>query len=133
MIDGDGAGDGRDDRRSTPSLLTAAGQASTPDATMAWISMTVASVRTRLGSSRLEAHLWGYREPEDAIALDVWSPVGSMPLTFRIADRMDVSDHFEVLVPDLIEALHVSGLILSALGVTPRVGRGANGSHDRQR
>lgn len=105
------------------SLLTAGGIAGTDERLLDWVDERVDEIRQTVGAAGRQAHLWGYREPEHAVALDVWSESGDVALTFRIGDRLELFGKEQIVVPDVFEALHLSGLILAALDIRPAVGR----------
>lgn len=108
------------------SRLTATGGVTTSREATAWVDSVTAEIRRTNGSASFRAHLWCYRDPEDCVALDLWSDRHEAALTFRIADSLDLSGGREIVVPDAIEALHLAGLVLARLGIRPSVGRGTS-------
>lgn len=108
------------------SWLTATGGTVTGEGAAAWVASTAAEIREIIGSESCQAHLWCYRDPEECVALDVWSERHDVALTLRSAGVLDLSGGRQILVPDAIEALHLAGLVLALLGIRPSVGRGAS-------
>lgn len=90
----------------------------------------IGKAREFFGSTPVSAHLWAYRRSEDEyLSCDFFVPDNlklTMPITISIADEADFEVWDEPIVVDMTEAIHLSGLLISALNAHVFVGRHDN-------
>lgn len=101
----------------------------------AWCGTQVSAIREVFGPSveGVRASLWAYRYGDGHnLSLDLVraSDSRSYSITLQAVGCYDDDEALDpsgdVYVPDLVEALHLAGIILKSLGLTPYVGAGQN-------
>ncbi|EHA1126437.1 hypothetical protein FG475_15055 [Vibrio navarrensis] len=90
----------------------------------------IGKARELFGSTPVSVHLWAYRRSEDEyLSCDFFVTDNlklTMPITISIADEADFEVWDEPIVVDMTEAIHLSGLLISALNAHVFVGRHDN-------
>ena len=90
----------------------------------------ISKAREFFGTKPVSVHLWAYRRSDDQyLSCDFFVPNNlklTMPITISIADEANFEVWDEPVVGDMTEAIHLSGLLISALNAHIFVGRHKN-------
>ena len=88
----------------------------------------VARAREKFGdSAEIQAGLWSYREQGCSfLSCDLSVGDNYMPLTICAAGRYQLSYIDEPEVFDMAEAIHLAGIVITALGAKMTIGRQVN-------
>jgi hypothetical protein len=87
-----------------------------------WAVQTVGDVRTKLDPATLHMAIRAYRHLGDHLSVDLDDASGAnVSITFHVDGRYGLGE-CDVGVPDLVEALHLAGLISDLLGVPATIG-----------
>ena len=114
--------------------LSASGFTRTRSDLHAWAKAVVEQARIFKDHSTVEAKVWAYREQGcEHLSADLYLKDRREP-SFPITICADGGYYFPAIVggaaeadvPDMVEAMHLVGIITQALGATVSVGRGAN-------
>jgi hypothetical protein len=107
--------------------LGSSGFTHTSTAVYEWAQRICRLIRGELGDGPITARVWAYRyEGNEHLSADFFNEAGSaFPLTFIIG-RQHQLDTSDPLVPDMVEAIHMCGILTGALQATVQLGRQCN-------
>lgn len=101
------------DEREPPraSRLTAGSSGENSSGLMLWLEALSLKIRSSLDVSTATIHVRAYRDPETAMGVDVIDARDACySMTIRAQGGMSLDD-VEPIVPDLVEAIHIVGLL----------------------
>lgn len=94
----------------------------------------IGKARELFGTTPVSVYLWAYRYDDDEhLSCDFFVPDNqnlTLPITISIADTADYEFWDEPTVVDMVEAIHLSGLLISALNAHVLVGRHKNETNE---
>jgi len=97
------------------SRLTAGSSDDTPAATIQWIEQLVLLIRSKVDVPTATIHIRAYRDPQTAMGVDIVDARDAAYSMTILAQGRMAADDVEPIVTDLVEAIHIVGLLSRAL------------------